>query len=298
MPSARFFIPRFVLAVLACAACSLSRSSPSRRMFSPTTTTMLAPGLNPLETTLTLSNVNSAPFGKLFTLTVDGLVDAEPFISRLSPSRAAAPTIFLLWPPSTTRSMLSMPTAAPKSGTSPLSSRARQLPTIVTAPRSLQKSESPPRPPSAAPQDLTGLSTRSPCRRIHPGTIISAFTLSTPPPATNSTKAPSTLPRNSLAPAITVPAAMSSSIPPNTRNAPACFLLDGMVYLAWASHCDIRPYTGWVMGYSHHARPGKCASTSPPTATKARLGRGRGASPPTVTEISFSSMPTESSTPL
>jgi len=22
------------------------------------------------------------------------------------------------------------------------------------------------------------------------------------------------------------------------------------VYLAWASHCDIRPYTGWIMGYS------------------------------------------------
>jgi len=23
-----------------------------------------------------------------------------------------------------------------------------------------------------------------------------------------------------------------------------------MVYLAWASHCDIRPYTGWIMGYN------------------------------------------------
>jgi hypothetical protein len=27
-------------------------------------------------------------------------------------------------------------------------------------------------------------------------------------------------------------------------------LWDGVVYLTWASHCDIRPYTGWVMGYS------------------------------------------------
>jgi len=27
-------------------------------------------------------------------------------------------------------------------------------------------------------------------------------------------------------------------------------LLDGVVYLAWASHCDIAPYTGWIMGYS------------------------------------------------
>ncbi len=35
-------------------------------------------GLNPSEATLTLSNVNSTSFGKLFTLTADGLVDGEP----------------------------------------------------------------------------------------------------------------------------------------------------------------------------------------------------------------------------
>lgn len=27
-------------------------------------------------------------------------------------------------------------------------------------------------------------------------------------------------------------------------------LLNGTIYLAWTSHCDIEPYTGWVMGYS------------------------------------------------
>ena len=35
-------------------------------------------GLDNKETTLTLTNVNSASFGKLFTVAADGLVDAEP----------------------------------------------------------------------------------------------------------------------------------------------------------------------------------------------------------------------------
>src|SRR5438270_8831157 len=42
-------------------------------------------GLNNKETTLTLTNVNSASFGKLFTLAADGLVDAEPlYLSSVS----------------------------------------------------------------------------------------------------------------------------------------------------------------------------------------------------------------------
>ena len=30
----------------------------------------------------------------------------------------------------------------------------------------------------------------------------------------------------------------------------ALLLLNGNIYMGWSSHCDIRPYTGWVMAYS------------------------------------------------
>ncbi len=30
----------------------------------------------------------------------------------------------------------------------------------------------------------------------------------------------------------------------------ALLLLNGVTYTGWASHCDFRPYTGWIMGYS------------------------------------------------
>ncbi len=42
-------------------------------------------GFDNKETTLTLSNVNSTTFGKLFTVAADGLVDAEPlYVSSVS----------------------------------------------------------------------------------------------------------------------------------------------------------------------------------------------------------------------
>jgi hypothetical protein len=38
--------------------------------------------------------------------------------------------------------------------------------------------------------------------------------------------------------------------PGQYRERTALLLLNGVIYTAWASHYDIRPYTGWIIGYS------------------------------------------------
>jgi hypothetical protein len=38
--------------------------------------------------------------------------------------------------------------------------------------------------------------------------------------------------------------------PSQYRERVALLLLNGVIYMGWASHFDVRPYTGWIMGYS------------------------------------------------
>jgi Ricin-type beta-trefoil lectin domain-like len=39
--------------------------------------------------------------------------------------------------------------------------------------------------------------------------------------------------------------------PKQYKDRAALLLLNGVVYTSWGSHCDIDPYTGWIIGYHH-----------------------------------------------
>lgn len=86
------------------------------------------------ETTLTPANINASTFGKLFVISVDGKVDAQPLYAA-SLSFGNKNNDCWLWPPSTTASMHSMPIQVRLSGTSPCWLLARPLLTTMAASR-------------------------------------------------------------------------------------------------------------------------------------------------------------------
>jgi len=206
-------------------------------------------GLDDKESILTLTNVNEATFGKLFTVTVDGLVDAEPlYLSSITVAGAShnvlivvtendsvyafdADTGASLWKVST---LLTGEVPSDDRGCSQVTPEIG----ITSTPVIVRPGNSDPVIFAVA---MSKDSSGNYYQRLHALDATNGSKLHGGPVVITA-KYPGTGDNSSDGYVIFDPA--------QYKERAGLLWLDGTVYLAWASHCDIRPYTGWIMGYN------------------------------------------------
>lgn len=207
-------------------------------------------GQNVQETILTLSNVNSSSFGKLLTLPVDGVIDAEPlYLSALSiPGQGTHNVVYAVTENDSayafdadTGTQL-WHTSVLGSGEQPSDTHScgQITPTIgITSTPVIDRTLGP-----HGTIILVAMSKNSSAeyfQRIH---ALDAATGKEQPgsPITVQAQYPGTGDGSQGGFVIFDPYQYAERS--------GLLLLNHVVYTAWTSHCDERPYTGWVIGYS------------------------------------------------
>ena len=207
-------------------------------------------GQNLTETTLTTSNVASATFGKLGFYTVDGLVDAQPLYASS-----------LAVPGNGTHNVLIVPTehgsvyafdadsgatiwqvTTLKSGETTSDNRkcGQVSPEIgVTSTPVIDRTRGPNGAVYVVAMSKDGSGNYH--QRLHALDLALGSELFSGPVDIQASY-PGTGDNNSGANVVFDPAQYKERV--------ALLLLNGVIYTGWASHCDIRPYTGWIIGYS------------------------------------------------
>ena len=246
----RAVVVRFVLLVI----CAAGWLGPGGRLAMATDVLTWHNGLarrgqNLHETVLTPANVNANSFGRLFTIPVDGKVDAQPlYVAGLtiegrsrnviyiatehdSVYACAAATGAVLWK----ASML-------KAGETPSDPRScgQVSPEIgITGTPVIDR--------KAGPHGTIYLVAMSKDEAGHYFQRLHALDLTTGAEEFSG-------PRDIAA---SYPGTGDNSVngnvifdPKQYKHRPGLVLNKGLLYLSWSSHCDIRPYTGWVMSYN------------------------------------------------
>jgi outer membrane protein assembly factor BamB len=206
-------------------------------------------GQNLLETTLTPSNVNATAFGKLFQVTLDGSVDAQPlYVAGVPIPNQGTHNVLIAATENDSLYALDADTGA-------------QLWQVALLPT------------GETPSDNRGCGqvtpeigiTSTPVIALETGTglgVIFAVAMS----KDSSGNYYQRLYKVSLAAGKPLAAVVIGGKYPGTgdnssggyvyfessqyKERSGLLLLGGVVYLAWASHCDAQPYTGWIMGYN------------------------------------------------
>jgi len=206
-------------------------------------------GQNLLETILTTSNVNSSSFGKLFTLPVDGIIDAEPlYLSAVAiPNKGTHNVIYtatendsvyafdadtgaLLWHVSV---LGSGETPSDDHGCGQISPQIG-----ITSTPAINRHIGP-----HGTIYVVAMSKNSSTyfQRIH-ALDITTGAEQFGGPITVQAKYPGTGDNSHNGFVIFDPGQYAERA--------GLLLLNGVLYTGWTSHCDARPYTGWLIGYN------------------------------------------------
>jgi hypothetical protein len=206
-------------------------------------------GLNSEETILTPSNVNVSTFGKLFVITVDGPVDAEPLYISAIPVNGSTHNVLIvatendsLYAFDADNGTQLWHISALKPGESPANNGCGQItPTIgITA-----------TPVISRPSGSNGViyivsmsqnsSGSSYFQRLHAIDATTGNELYNGPVDITG-KYPGTGDDSS--------GGYVHFDPQQYAERGGLLMTGDEIYLTWTSHCDERPYTGWIMGYN------------------------------------------------
>ncbi|HKS93109.1 MAG TPA: hypothetical protein VJS16_00450, partial [Gammaproteobacteria bacterium] len=206
-------------------------------------------GLNDRETVLTGANVNSTDFGKIGFFSMDGRVDAQPlYVSSLNVGGATHNMVFaasehdsvyafdadsgqVLWrvsllgageTPSDDRGCNQVSPEIGVTATPVIDLQAGAHGTIYVV---------------AMSKDASG----NYFQRLHALDLTTGAELAGSPVAVQA-KYPGSGDNSANGYVVFDPA--------QYKERPGLLLLNGTVYTFWSSHCDIRPYTGWIIAYN------------------------------------------------
>jgi hypothetical protein len=208
-------------------------------------------GQNPHEVILTTSNVNASSFGKLFTFPVDGIIDAQPlYLSAVSiPGQGTHNVAYAVTENDSVYAFdadLGTPlwhVSALESGEVPSDDRgcSQISPQIgITSTPVIDRSGGPHGTIYVVAMSKNSNSTQY-FQRIHALDITTGQEEFGGPVAIQA-KYPGTGDNSHDGYVIFDPGQYAER--------QALLLLNGVIYTGWTSHCDNRPYTGWIIGYS------------------------------------------------
>ena len=208
-------------------------------------------GQNLSETTLTTANVTAATFGKIgFFSTLEGnastaLVDAEPlYVSNLTVAGASHNVLFVAtehdsvfaFDADTGAQLWKTSLLAANETTSDARNCGQVAPEIgITSTPVIDLKAGPHGTIFAVAMSKNGSNY---FQRLHALDLTTGSEIGTP------TVIQATFPLPGHA------GQVATFDPKQYKERSALLLLNGVIYTTWASHCDIGPYQGWIMGYS------------------------------------------------